>query len=105
VIEGNELPKEEVMTTTSTGVTRRTNVIRFALTGAIASAGFFVLCWLGTFVPFSSPTHGYIGLFTNAETNSAAALLEGGFWSLAFGLVGGAILALAYNLTGFLDRG
>jgi hypothetical protein len=93
------------MTTTTTGATGRANAIRFALTGAIASTGFFVLCWLGTFVPFASPTHGYIGLFTNAEMSSVSALVEGGFWSLAFGLVGGAILALAYNLTRFADRG
>lgn len=92
------------MITSSAGAGQGAGVVRFALTGALASAGFFLLCWLGTFVPFASPTHGYIGLFTNAEMNSVAALLEGGVWALAFGAVAGALLALTYNLTGFLER-
>jgi len=92
--------------TVETSVTRnRANMVRFAVAGAIASAAFFVFCWLGLFVPFSSPTHAYIGLFTNAEMTSVAALLQGGFWSLAFGLIGGALVAIAYNATKFLDRG
>ena len=92
------------MTEVVSATGNRASVVRFAITGGIASAVFFVLCWLGTFVPFSSPTHGYIGLFTSEEMSSVAALLQGGIWSLAFGLVGGAILAVAYNLTGLFAR-
>ena len=85
-------------------VTHRIGVLRLALTGAITAALVFILCWLGTFVPFSSPTHAYIGLFTPAEMNSVGALVEGTVWSFLFGGLTGAVLAWVYNLLGGLDR-
>jgi hypothetical protein len=69
--------------------------------GAAAGLGFatlMVLCWIGAFIPFSSPTHGYISLFTPAEIHSVRALVEGTLWALLFGLVAGAVFATAYNL-------
>lgn len=63
-----------------------------------------VLCWIGTFVPFSSPTHAYIGLFTNADHSSATALFQGVCWSFAFGLIVGAVFALIYNATASIGR-
>ena len=48
----------------------KVGVLRLALAGAITASLVFVLCWLGTLVPFSSPTHAYIGLFTPAEMES-----------------------------------
>ena len=63
----------------------RTGVLRLALAGAITAALVLILCWLGTFIPFSSPTHAFIGLFTPAEMNSVAALCQGAAWSFLFG--------------------
>lgn len=84
--------------------THRLSVLRLALTGAITAAIVFVLCWLGTFIPFSSPTHAYIGLFTPAEMSSGGALVQGAAWSFLFGGFSGAVLAWVYNALGGLDR-
>ena len=46
----------------------------------------------------------YIALFTTAPVGSAAALGVGLGWSLGFGALGGALIALAYNALAFLDR-
>ena len=85
-------------------VSRTVGVIRLLVTGAVTTVVAFVLCWLGTFVPFSSPTHAYITLFTTAPVNSVAALTEGGLWSLLFGGLVGALFAVVYNATASLDR-
>jgi hypothetical protein len=79
-------------------------VLRLSLTGAIASAVFFVLCWLGAQIPLGTLSHMYIQLFTKADLNSTAALVEGLCWSIGFGLIGGALIALAYNFLGALER-
>lgn len=84
--------------------THRIGVLRLALTGAITAAVVFVLCWLGTLVPFSSPTHAYIALFTPAEINSVAALVQGTAWSFLFGGLSGAVLAWVYNSLDGLHR-
>jgi len=80
------------------------SIARLAGATGITAAAIFVLCWLGTFVPFSSPTHAYITLFTNAEISSGLALAEGVCWSLLFGLIVGAVFALIYNATAPLGR-
>lgn len=74
-------------------------VARLAITGAVTAAVVFVLCWLGTLLPFSSPTHAYITLFTNAEISSGLALAGGTCWSFLFGLIVGAVFAVIYNAT------
>lgn len=84
--------------------TSHIGVLRLAATIGVGSALIFVLCWLGTFISFSSPTHAYIGLFTLADTQSVRALTEGTIFSLLFGLVSGSIIALLYNLFAGLDR-
>jgi hypothetical protein len=84
--------------------THRIGVVRLAATGGVGAAVIFVLCWLGTFIPFASPTHAYIGLFTLADMQSGAALLEGSFWSLLFGGLSGALIAAIYNLFAGLER-
>jgi len=84
--------------------THRLQVLRLALTGAITAAAVFALCWLGTLIPFSSPTHAYISVFTPAEVASGAALAQGLCWSFLFGGLSGAVLATVYNLLGPLDR-
>lgn len=80
------------------------SVARLAITGGVTAAVIFVLCWLGTFVPFSSPTHAYITLFTNAQISSGLALAQGFCWSLLFGLIVGAVFALIYNATAPFGR-
>ena len=85
-------------------VTHRIGVLRVAVTGAITASAVFILCWLGTLIPFSSPTHAYISLFTPAEMNSIGALLQGTCWSFLFGGLSGAVLARVYNLLDGLDR-
>ena len=83
---------------------RRLGVLRLSLTGGLAALSFFVLCWLGVVIGFPGNTHAYIALFTAADMASARALVEGGCWSLGFGLIGGALVAIFYNLFAPLDR-
>ena len=80
------------------------SVARLAIAGGVTATVVFVLCWLGTFVPFSSPTHAYISLFTNAEISSGLALVQGFCWSLLFGVMVGAVFALIYNATAPFGR-
>ena len=82
----------------------RANVLRFALTGALAAAIFYVICWLGAFLPIGPATHMYLKLFTSADINSGLSLVQGLCWSLAFGLIAGALIASIYNLLAPLDR-
>lgn len=79
-------------------------VRRTIVAGGATAAAVFVLCWLGTFIPFSSPTHAYIGLFTLADASSIQALVEGTVWSLLFGALVGAVFALSYNAAAPLGR-
>ena len=83
---------------------RRANVLRFALTGALAAAIFYAICWLGAFLPIGPATHMYLKLFTSADINSGLALVQGLCWSLGFGLIAGALIASIYNLLAPLDR-
>ena len=87
---------------TDASETHRVSVIRLSLAIGVSAAVVLVLCW--TFVPFSSPTHAYIGLFTNADHSSATALFQGVCWSFAFGLIVGAVFALIYNATASIGR-
>jgi len=94
------------MATTSgtNGASRKTNVLRSALTGALAAGIFYVVCWLGAFLPIGPATHMYLALFTNADINSSLALVQGLCWSLGFGLIAGSLIAVIYNLLAPLDR-
>ena len=79
------------------------SVRRLAATGAVGAALIFILCWLGTFIPFSSPTHAFIGLFTPADMQSGRALVEGSLWSFLFGGLSGALIAAIYNMFAGLE--
>ena len=46
----------------------------------------------------------YLKLFTSADISSSLALVQGLCWSLAFGLIAGALIASIYNLLAPLDR-
>ena len=83
---------------------RRANVLRIALTGALAAAIFYAICWLGAFLPIGPATHMYLKLFTSADISSGLALVQGLCWSLGFGLIAGALIASIYNLLAPLDR-
>jgi hypothetical protein len=80
------------------------SVIRLLIAVGATAVVVFVLCWIGTFIPFSSPTHAYIRLFTTAEVNSIAALAEGTLWSLLFGALVGASFAIIFNATASIVR-
>lgn len=95
---------QAALTTTEQRLSNHVGVLRLAATLGAAAGLVFMLCWLGTFIAFSSPTHAYIGLFTDAETRSLQALVEGGLWSLLFGILSGGLIAVLYNLFAGLDR-
>ena len=80
------------------------SVVRLFVTGGLTASIVFLLCWVGSLIAYSSPTHAYIGLFTSAEYTSQRALAEGFCWSLLFGGLVGAVFALVYNLTARLGR-
>jgi hypothetical protein len=80
------------------------SVVRLIVAGGVTATAIFVLCWFGTLVPFSSPTHAYIRLFTNADISSGLALVEGTCWSLLFGALVGGAFALIYNTTAPLEH-
>ena len=82
----------------------RLGVLRFALTGALAAAIFYAICWVGVRLPIGPATHMYLELFTNADLSSGTALIEGVCWSISFGLIAGALIALIYNALAFIDR-
>ncbi len=93
-------------TTTSetNGSYGRANVLRLALTGALAAGIFYVICWLGAFLPIGRVSHMYLALFTSADITSSLALVQGFCWSLAFGLIAGSLIGFIYNLLAPLDR-
>lgn len=84
--------------------THSISVVRLFVAGGLTAAAVFVLCWIGTYIPFSTPTHAYIALFTPADMSSVQALVEGGLWSLLFGALVGALFALIFNATRALGR-
>ena len=57
-----------------------------------------------SFIPYSSPTHAYIEVFTNADVGSVRALAEGAVWSLLFGGSAAAVFALVYNAVAAVGR-
>ncbi|HEX6071902.1 MAG TPA: hypothetical protein VFY95_02710 [Sphingomicrobium sp.] len=87
------------------GIAHNVGVLRLAITGALAAAIFYVLCWLGALIlPIGPASHMYLQLFTSADISSAAALIQGLIWALAFGLIAGALIAILYNALARLER-
>ncbi len=87
------------------GAPHRLNVMRLTVAGGLTAALMFAFCWVGTLLPYASPTHAYIALFTSAGMTSTAALTEGVLWSFLFGALSGALFALVYNLLVAFERG
>ncbi len=82
----------------------RLPLVRCAAAGAIALGALFVLCWIGAALGWANASHMYISLFTLAPAGSTTALGVGLCWSLAFGGLAGALIALAFNALSFLER-
>lgn len=82
----------------------RLPLIRSAGAGAVALGALFVLCWIGAALGWASASHMYVSLFTLAPVGSTTALGVGLCWSLAFGALGGGLIALAFNALAFLER-
>lgn len=80
------------------------SVIRMLIAAGLSAAAVFLLCWISAPLPYDSPAHAYIGLFTSADYASGQALAEGLSWSVLFGGGGGAIFALFYNATAYIGR-
>lgn len=89
---------------TEAGARERIGVARLAITGALAAAIFYLLCWIGAQFPIGPATHMYLQLFTNADLSSTTALIQGLCWSVAFGLIAGGLIALIYNALASLER-
>ena len=79
-------------------------IIRFAATGAMTLVVLFALCWVGALFWPTAFSHGFLSLFTLAPITSWLALGEGICGALLFGFLGGAILAMSYNLSVRLER-
>jgi hypothetical protein len=95
------------MSTTAQSVashSHRLGVLRFATTGALFLGVFYILCWSGAALGIVPVSHMYLQLFSNAPMPSTAMLIEGAIWSVVFGLLAGALIALLYNALGRLDR-
>ena len=82
----------------------RLPVLRSALAVAATLGAVFLLCWSGAAIGWLSASHMYVAIFTVEPAGSVAALATGLCWSLAFGTLVGALLALAYNALSFLER-
>jgi hypothetical protein len=82
----------------------RLPLVRCAAAGALALGTLFVLCWIGAALGWADASHMYVSLFTLAPVASTTALGVGLCWSLAFGALGGTLVALAYNALAFLER-
>jgi len=102
-----ELRKDAIMSTIPETVTPHSHLLgpaRFAVTGALFMGVFYILCWAGAALGIVPVTHMYLQLFSDAPMPSTAMLVEGTIWSVLFGLLAGALIALIYNALGSLDR-
>lgn len=82
----------------------RLPVLRSAAAVAAALGTIFLLCWIGAAIGWLNASHMYVSIFTVEPAGSVAALAPGLGWSLVFGALGGALVALAYNALSFLER-
>lgn len=82
----------------------RLPIVRCAAAGAVALGALFLICWIAASLGWANASHMYVSLFTLAPVGSTTALAGGLCWSLGFGGLGGAFVALAFNALAFLER-
>jgi hypothetical protein len=82
----------------------RLSATRCALTGAVVLVILFAACWVAAAAGLAGGSHMYISIFTLAPVASLAALGVGLCWSVVFGAATGALIAVAYNAFGFIER-
>jgi|KBSMisStandDraft_5_1062788.scaffolds.fasta_scaffold897251_3 hypothetical protein len=80
------------------------SISRCTLTGAAVLAVQFAVCWAAAAAGFAGGSHMYISIFTLAPVASLTALAVGLCWSVVFGGLTGALIAIAYNAFGFMER-
>ena len=77
---------------------RTLSVLGLTISVSVALIVLFVLCALaGLVFPDVQAAHAWVTLFTLAPVSSPQAWLEGAFFSLAFGVVVGSIVAAVHN--------
>jgi hypothetical protein len=79
-------------------------ILRCTATGAAVMAVIFAVCWLAAVANMAPASHMYMLLFSIAPISSVQALTVGVCWSLAFGALAGALVAIFYRVFGFLAR-
>ena len=80
----------------------RLGVAQCAATGAVIVGAAYFLCWLGAAAGWLSASHMFISIFTTAPVASVAALAAGLICAVMTGVIGGALIAVAYNAFSFL---
>ena len=78
-------------------------VLRCAATGGTVLGSIYAMCWIGAASSLLIASHMFLALFTVAPSNSLAALVIGVCWTIVFGALAGALVALAYNAFGLLQ--
>jgi hypothetical protein len=77
---------------------RTLSVLGLTISVSVALIVLFVLCAIaGLVFPDVQATHAWVTLFTLAPVSSPQAWMEGTFFSLAFGVVVGSIVATVHN--------
>ncbi|MDP1731865.1 MAG: hypothetical protein Q8L54_11975 [Devosia sp.] len=77
---------------------RALSILAAAIALSVALIVLFAICAIVQLVaPSLQATHAWVGLFTLAPVTSPQAWLEGIFFSIAFGIVGGSIFAAVHN--------
>lgn len=82
---------------------RRLSVTRLAFTGIIVMVILYAACWVAAAFFGLPATHHLLDLFTDSDPTSTAGLSQGLVRALIFGGVTGALVAIVYNLLGFVD--
>ncbi|HLO19927.1 MAG TPA: hypothetical protein VK192_05485 [Sphingomicrobium sp.] len=78
-------------------------ILRFGLSGAIASALIFVGLWIAAQFPMG-PSEMIVELFTTRGPNSTAGLQEGVLYAALIGFFAGAIGDLAYEALQWFEQ-
>jgi hypothetical protein len=79
------------------------SIVRCTLTGAAVLVIQFAICWASAAAGFAGGSHMYISIFTLEPVGSLDALAIGSCWSVVFGGLTGALIAITYNAFGFVQ--